>query len=270
MTDIEKLVDEFVCDLNCPRNCCLQSEGGWFVAGDYERAKKSDGKAMCDGSVFRLQHSLENCEEGFRFRQDSNGVCTFFQDQKCLLQASFGREALPYDCREYPRNITCFMSHTDKMLDPVCPHAAELIMSADTQFWDYMVRVIEPDPEGLFAKRREIILTLQDKELSLPEALNRICSCYKPGRCCTGDRMLPAEIEPIVRHFFACMLFGNVFYYGYDRYFFESQTKLDALTSARMYDHLSQIQDLNRSNLALYFNQAYYDCIEKPNTCQTL
>ncbi len=263
MTDIEKLVDEFVCDLNCPLNCCLQSEGGGFIAGDYELVKRSDGKLLCDGSVFRLRDSLENCEEGIRFRQDSSGVCVFFQEQKCLLQASFGRDALPYECREYPRNVTRFMDHTDKMLDPVCPHAAELIMSADTQFWDYMTREIKPDPEGLFAKRREIILTLRDEGLSLPEALNRICSAYEPGPCCSGENPLPPEMEPIIRHLFACMLFGNLFFFGYDRRLFAGQAKLDSVVSAWMYDYLSQIPDLNRGNLPINFNRAYYDCADK-------
>ena len=52
MADIEKLVDDFVCDLNCPRNCCLESLGGCFTHGDYELVKQSDGKKLRDGSVF--------------------------------------------------------------------------------------------------------------------------------------------------------------------------------------------------------------------------
>lgn len=121
MTDIEKLTDEFACDRNCPRNCCLESIGGVFTEGDYELLKQVDGKVLYDGSVFHLRESLESCEEGMRFRQDSNGVCMFFRDDHCMFHASFGRETEPYDCREYPRNILHFMGHTEKMLDPRLP-----------------------------------------------------------------------------------------------------------------------------------------------------
>ena len=263
MADIEKLVDGFVCDLNCPRNCCLESIGGCFTEGDYELVKQLDGKIMRDGSIIRLRESLESCEEGMRFPQDSNGICTFFRDNCCMLQASFGREALPYDCREYPRNILCFMGHTDKMLDPVCPHAAELIIKSDTLFWSYMTRMIEPDPEGLFAERREMILTLQNEKLTLPEALNRICGSYGRGQGCVCDRLFPSDIDAALRHFFACMLFGNLFYYGYDKELFASQAKHDTTVSARMYDYLSQTDDLNLDNLSDYFGKAYYKCYEK-------
>ena len=263
MADIEKLVDDFVCDLNCPRNCCLESIGGIFTDEDYEHLKQSDGKILCDGSVFHLRESVESCVEGMRFRLDGNGICMFFRDNCCFLQTSLGREALPYDCREYPRNILRFMGHIDKMLDPVCPHAAEIIIRADTPFWEYMTRTIEPDPEGLFAKRREMILTLRNEKLTLQEALNRICGGCGLGQCCVCDRQFPPDIDAALRHFFACMLFGNLFYYGYDKALFESQAEHDAIVSARMVDDLSRIEDLSLDNLPVYFGKAYYNCYEQ-------
>lgn len=138
-----------------------------------------------------------------------------------------------------------------------------MILRADTMFWEYMTRVIEPDPEGLFAIRREMILTLQDEKLTLPGALNRICSSLGLGQCCVGDRLFPPDSEAALRHFFACMLFGNLFYYGYDKEFFEGQAEHDALVSARMYDDLSQEEDLNSGNLSDRFGKAYYRCYEK-------
>ena len=170
MCEIEYLVDEFVCDLYCPLNCCLESEGGLFTVGDYESAKRFGGKTMCDRRVFHLRESLENGKEGMRYRQDENGVCIFLRKGKCLLHTSFGREALPYDCQEYPRNILHYMGHTEKMLNPVCHHAAKLLIDAQTSFWDYMIQVIEPNPEGQFTKRRKMILTPDQKAciFSLP------------------------------------------------------------------------------------------------------
>lgn len=105
--------------------------------------------------------------------------------------------------------------------------------------------------------------TLQDEKLTLPEALNRICSGYGLGHCCACDRRFPPELDAALRHFFACMLFGNLFYYGYDKELFVSQAKHDAIVSARMVDYLSQKDDFNLDNLPIYFGKAYYHCYEK-------
>ena len=256
--EIEKLVDEFVCDLNCPQKCCLNSQGGAFKEGDYERLKQYEGKRLIDGSIFHLQGCIEKYGDEIKFREDDNGMCMFFKDGKCLIQASFGREALISDCREYPRQVFCYQGHVEKMLCPVCPQVTKLFLERDLWLWDYMTRVVEPDPEGLFEKRRKIILALKDRDVALPETLERLSLGYGVDIRCSRTKPFPADMEDIIRHLFACAFFGYSFAYGYDEEAFDGFVVQALGILIRLYGYLSSIGDISRENIAIHFNRGYY------------
>lgn len=263
---IERLVDEFECDPDCPLNCCLDALGGGFIEGDYERLKPYDGKALIDGSIFRLEESIERYGDEIKFRQDADGVCVFLKDGKCMIQASFGREALNYECREYPRRVFSCHDHVEKMLDPACPKVTGLFLKHDLWFWDYMTREIKPDPEGLFEKRRALILSLKDEGTALPDILDHSCIAHGIDMHCRRDRQLPADTERIIRHLFACAVFGYLFEYGYDSEVFDELVGQYLKMSVRLYDYLSEIDDINRENIAIHFNRGCYRTNESEKT----
>ncbi|MBO6113264.1 MAG: hypothetical protein J6P45_09490 [Lachnospiraceae bacterium] len=263
---IEKLVDEFECDLNCPLNCCLDSLGGGFIEGDYERLKQYDGKKLIDGSTFRLRDCIEKNGDEIKFCQDENGVCLLLKDGKCLIQASFGRQALSYECREYPRRIFSFGDHTEKMLDPECPKVTEIFLKQELWFWDYMTKVIEPDPEGLFEKRRKLILALKGGEEELSETLDHLCDEHGIDMRCRQDKKLPVNMEGIVRHLFACAVFGYLFEYGYESEIFDELIYRFIGMGVRLYDYLSEIDDISRENIAVHFNRGCYKTFEADET----
>ena len=64
------------------------------------------------------------------------------------------------------------------------------------------------------------------------------------------------------------MLFGNLFYYGYEKAIFERQAKLDLIVCAGMIEALSRIDDLKRDNLPLYFSRAFYESYNKTQITQ--
>lgn len=259
---IEALVEEFVCDLNCPLNCCLDSVGGAFRQGEYERYKPYDGKRLIDGSIFRLKDSIEIYGNEIMFRQDDSGVCMFLKDGKCLIHASFGREVLHRDCREYPRWVFRYRDHVEKMLFPVCPQVTKIFLEGNLWFWDYMTKVVEPDPEGLFEKRREIILALKDRSVSLPETLERLCSDYGGDIHCSRPKQFQDDMEDIIRHLFACTVFCQLFDYGYDGEAFDGFAVQCLDTFIRAYDYLSSVRDLNRENIAFHFNRGVIGAYE--------
>lgn len=260
---IETLVDGFVCDLNCPLNCCLDSIGGGFVEGDYERLEQYDGKTLIDGTVFRLKDSIDRIDDEIKFRQDENGVCLMLKDGKCLIQASFGRQALSYECREYPRRVFRYGNHVEKMLDPECPAVTKLFLEQELWFWDYMTRVIKPDPEGLFEKRRKLILALKGEGEALQETMDHLCGSHGLDIRCRRDKQPPAGMEDIIRHLFACAVYGYLFEYGYDSEVYDELTCEFLEMGIRLYDYLASIGDLNRENIAIHFNRGCYETYEK-------
>lgn len=259
---IEKLVDEFKCDLNCPQNCCLDSLGGGFIEGDYERLMQYDGKELNDGSIFRLRDCIEKIGDEIKFCQDDSGACTMLRDGKCIIQASFGRQALNYECREYPRCMFSYGNHTEKMLDPECPAVTKMFLERNLWFWDYMTRVIVPDPEGLFEKRRMIILALKGGEEELFQTLDNLCKSNGINMRCRQDKKLPSKMEDVVRHLFACAVFGYLFEYGYDSETFDELFIQFLKMGVRIYDYLSGINDISRDNIAIHFNRGCYKSFE--------
>ena len=260
---IEKMVDEFVCDLGCPCNCCLESAGGIMLDGEYEKYKKYDGKKLVDGTVFNLKEMVEETEDGLRFKQDKNGVCILVKDGRCLFQSTFGRNVLHYECREYPRWTMHYKSHVEKMLSPVCPRVTELFLKDNLYFWDYMTQVIEPDPDNLFEERRQIIMVLRDENTALSDALALLCSRYGIDHTCSAGISLSKEIEDILRHQLACTFFCELLQKGYDREYFEYTVPYCLSSGIKIYDYLCDIENLNRNNIAVHFNKACYNAIRK-------
>lgn len=256
--DIERLVDEFKCNLNCPQNCCLDSFGGAIIEEDYEKLKQYDGRKFIDGSIFSLKDSIEKYGDVLKFRQDDDGVCILFKDGKCLIHASFTREAIPFECREYPRCIFCYGNHTEKMLDTECSAVTELFIKRDLWFWDYMTKKIEPDPQGLFEKRRKLILALKGEGESLSDTLDRLCEEHGIDMRCRQDKQPPAEMEDIIRHLFACPVFGYLFSNGYDSETFDTLNIQFLKMGVRVYDYLSGIDNLSLDNIAIHFNRGCY------------
>lgn len=169
--------NEFKCIANkCQHNCCI----GWEIDIDNDTYEKYKG--VCGQFGNQLEHNISTDGEP-HFVLTENERCPFLnKDNLCDIIINLGEGYLCNICNDHPRYRNFFSDREEMGLGLCCEAAAELILNKTdkTEF----IKIngenenADDDERAFFRERNEILFIVQNREISLPDRINKLMEIY--------------------------------------------------------------------------------------------
>lgn len=195
---------------DCPVGCCFYRIS--LLKRDEEMLGKRSDWADIDGRGNDIREYLNHDKLGWFFKSRADGECIFLNEKRlCNIQLRYGQEAIPCECRTFPRIIGRYGNRVEFGMDPCCPLVASSAM--DWEPGDFLTEGLsEGCDDGKFKKRDKAISILSDRGKSLGTCIEEVAALYGssvevPGVDIDGGK------EEFIRRVTALCLWSYLLYY---------------------------------------------------------